>query len=220
MREKLQEIRTASAPKPKFAFKKPVPQRESTSCPNDGVKGSTVREKGFFNDGPTAITSTHTHGDAVSDSIQDGYEATVTPIAEPRAPDFSDSQAITISSISYNRYILAPSSIHNGSSAFIMDIHHSVIDLSTPTNLADTFKTMTIRSVSESLLLCGIVSGALHVTGVDHGTLVINSRQVRIHKCRDCVIYLRCTSRPIIEDCKDIRFAPLPVIYVSSSRCF
>ena len=220
LKEKLQEIRTAEAPKRKFAFKKPVPQRESTSCPNDGVKGSTVRGQGFSNNSPTAISSTQIHRDAVSDSTQDGREATVTPIAEPRAPDFSDSQAITISSISYNRYILAPSSIHHGSSAFIMDVQHSVIDFSTPTNLAETFKTMTIRSVSESLLLCGSVSGAVHITGVDHATLVINSRQVRIHKCRDCVLYLRCTSRPIIEDCKDIRFAPLPVVYVSSSRCF
>ena len=101
-----------------------------------------------------------------------------------------------------------------------MDIHHSVIDFSNPTNLAEAFKTMTIRSVSESLLLCGSVSGAVHITGVDRGTLVIDSRQVRIHKCRDCVLYLRCTSRPIIEDCKDIRFASLPVVYVSSSRCF
>ena len=195
-------------------------QRESTSCPNDGAKGSTIRGQDFSRNRPTATTSSQLHQDAVTDSSEDGHEATVTPVAEPRAPDPSDSQAITISSISYNRYILAPSSIHHGASAFIKDIHHSVIDLSTPTNLAGTFKTMTIRSVSESLLLCGSVTGAVHITDVDHGTLVINSRQVRIHKCRDCVIYLRCASRPIIEDCRDIRFAPLPVVYVSSLRCF
>ena len=100
-----------------------------------------------------------------------------------------------------------------------MDVRHSVIDLSTPTNQAGTFKTMTIRSVSESLLLCGRINGAVHITGVDHGTLVINSRQVRIHKCKNCVFYLRCTSRPIIEDCEDIRFAPIPTVYVSSHRC-
>ena len=197
-----------------------MPQRESTSCPNDGVKGSTVRGQGFSRNSPTAITSTQLHQDAVSNSSQHGHEATVAPVAEPRAPDSSDSQAITISSISYNRYVLAPSSIHHGASAVIKDIHHSVIDLSTPTNLAGTFKTMTIRSVSESLLLCGSVSGAVHITDVDHSTLVINSRQVRIHKCTGCVVYLRCTSRPIIEDCRNIRFAPLPVVYVSSFRCF
>ena len=195
-------------------------QRESTSCPNGGVKGSTIRGQDFSRNRPTAITSSQLHRNVVTDSSEHGYEASVTPVAEPRAPDPSDSQAITISSISYNRYILAPSSIHHGASAVIKDIHHSVIDLSTPTILAGTFKTMTVRSVSESLLLCGSVSGAVHITDVDHGTLVINSRQVRIHKCRDCVVYLRCTSRPIIEDCKDIRFAPLPAVYVSSSRCF
>ena len=174
----------------------------------------------FSNNSLTATTSTQIHRDAVSDSIQAGHEATVNPIAESRVTDFSDSQAITISSLFYDRYILAPSSIHYGSSASIMDIHHSVVDFSTPTNLAETFKTMTIRSVSESLLLCGSISGAVHITGVDHGTLVINSRQVRIHNCRDCVLYLRCASRPIVEDCKDIRFAPLPAVYVCYSRCF
>ena len=184
------------------------------------MKGSTVRGQGFSRNGPTAITSTQIHQDAVSNLSLDGHGATVAPVAEPRAPDSGDSQALAISSISYNRYILAPSSIHHGASVVIKDIHHSVIDLSTPTNLAGTFKTMTIRSVSESLLLCGSVSGAVHITDVDHGTLVMNSRQVRIHNCRDCVVYLRCASRPIIEDCRDIRFAPLPVIYVSSFRCF
>ena len=197
-----------------------MPQRDSTSYQNDGVKDSTTRGQGFANNRPTDITATQIHRDAVSDSMQDSHEVTVTPLAEPRAPDYSGSQAIAVSSISYNRYILAPSSIHHGSSASIVDIHHSVVDFSKPTSLAEAFKTMTIRSVSESLLLCGSISGAVHITGVDHSTLVINSRQVRIHKCKDCVLYLRCTSRPIIEDCKDIRFAPLPAVYVSSSRCF
>ena len=219
MRDKLQEIRTVSAPKRKFAFKKPVPQIEPPSSPNDRIKDSSLRGRGFSNDTPTATISTHFHGDAISSSIEAGHEATVTPTIQPRAPDFREPQAMTISSISYSHYVLAPSSKHQGSSASVMDICHSVIDLSTSTNQAETFKTMTIRSVSESLLLCGKINGAVHITGVDHGTLVINSRQVRIHKCKECTFYLRCTSRPIIEDCKDIRFAPIPAVYVSSSRC-
>lgn len=220
MRDKLQEIRTTSAPKRKFAFKKPVPQTEPPSGPNDGIKDSRLQGRGFSNDNPAATISTHVHGDAISPSIEAGHEATVTSTEQPRAPDFNNLQAITISSISYSRYVLAPSSKHQGSSASVMDIRHSVIDLSTPANQAGTFKTMTIRSVSESLLLCGRINGAVHITGVDHGALVIDSRQVRIHKCRKCVFYLRCTSRPIIEDCEDIWFAPLPPPYVSSSKCF
>ncbi|KAL2057601.1 hypothetical protein ABVK25_001985 [Lepraria finkii] len=72
---------------------------------------------------------------------------------------------------------------------------------------------MTIKSITESLLLCGGVSGAVHIMGVERSTLVIYSRQVRMHECKDCVVYLRCTSRPIIEDCKGICFAPLRSVH-------
>ena len=34
------------------------------------------------------------------------------------------------------------------------------------------------------------------------------SRQVRIHDSRDCQVYLRTASRPIIEDCSGMAFAP------------
>ena len=90
-----------------------------------------------------------------------------------------------------------------------------MIDLLITTTLSQAFATMTIKSVTESVLLCGRVRGPVHITGVEGSTLVIDSRQVRMHECKDCVVYLRCSSRPIIEDCKGIRFAPLPAMFVS-----
>lgn len=36
-----------------------------------------------------------------------------------------------------------------------------------------------------------------------------------MHGCEDCIVCLRCGSRPIIEDCKGIRFTPFPSIYVN-----
>ena len=35
-----------------------------------------------------------------------------------------------------------------------------------------------------------------------------------MHECEDCLVCLRCGSRPIIEDCKGIRFTPFPSVYV------
>lgn len=36
---------------------------------------------------------------------------------------------------------------------------------------------------------------------------------MRMHECKNCLVCLRCGSRPIIEDCKGIRFTPLPSVF-------
>lgn len=43
---------------------------------------------------------------------------------------------------------------------------------------------------------------------------------MRMHECKNCLVYLRCGSRPIIEDCKGIRFTPFQPVYntTESSR--
>lgn len=43
---------------------------------------------------------------------------------------------------------------------------------------------------------------------------------MRMHECKSCLVYLRCGSRPIIEDCKGIRFTPFQPVYntTESSR--
>jgi hypothetical protein len=65
------------------------------------------------------------------------------------------------------------------------------------------------------LIIAGQVAGAAHITGVEKSIIAVSSRQVRMHDCKDVDIYLMCSSRPIIEDCNGIRFAPIPECYVS-----
>ncbi|KAL8941659.1 MAG: hypothetical protein Q9216_002122 [Gyalolechia sp. 2 TL-2023] len=69
---------------------------------------------------------------------------------------------------------------------------------------------LTIDNVQSSVLLAGPINGATFVTGMIASVLVVACRQLRMHRCRDCVVYLRCSSRPIIEDCSNIQFAPFP----------
>ena len=87
--------------------------------------------------------------------------------------------------------------------------------MSVPTSNGQPFAGLTIKNVKESLLICGTVNGAAHITGLERSVIVVASRQVRMHECIDVVVYLRCSSRPIIEDCRGIKFAPLPKEYVS-----
>lgn len=80
--------------------------------------------------------------------------------------------------------------------------------------MARPFASLTINSAQSSLLVCVSVTGPAHITGVKKSILVINCQQFRMHQCQDVDVYLRVSSRPIIEDCRGIRFAPFPKFYV------
>jgi hypothetical protein len=77
------------------------------------------------------------------------------------------------------------------------------------------FANLAVRDVTDSLIVAGQVSGAAHITGVKGSVLVVAAGQLRMHECSDVVVYLWCGSRPIIEDCTGVKFAPIPEVYVS-----
>lgn len=200
---KLREARSVSAPKRKFAFKKTAPQK--VKAEDEHPTSGDMEVASFGQDPPISDLGRHVREQ---------------PLAAPSLPDAgsqtqstSNHTTLTISSLSSTLYKLDEDALR--SAASVTSIHRSFIDLSVSIRLARPFSTLTIQTVSESVVLCGHVSGAVHVTGVQDSTLCIWSRQVRIHECRDCVVYLRCSSRPIIEDCHGIRFAPLPDFLVS-----
>ena len=122
--------------------------------------------------------------------------------------------AITITALSFTHHKLDSASPEPGLSISITKVHHSAVDLSD--SVTKPFATLAINSVTESLLICGRTSGAAHITGVENSTLIIWSRQVRMHECKNCLVYLHCGSRPVIEDCNAIRFTPFPPVYVST----
>jgi hypothetical protein len=75
-----------------------------------------------------------------------------------------------------------------------------------------------LKDIKNSLIIVGHVAGAAHITAVQDSIIVVASRQVRMHDCNNVDIYLHCSSRPIIEDCRNVRFAPIPACHVSSHR--
>lgn len=77
------------------------------------------------------------------------------------------------------------------------------------------FAGLALKNITNSLIVAGQVAGATHITNVQDTVVVVSSRQVRMHDCNNVDVYLSCMSRPIIEDCKNIRFAPIPKCYVS-----
>lgn len=201
----MQEIRNASAPKRKFAFKKAIARKNPVETGNGPSEGFPVQSQAATGDSTkTASVNEHDYSNSEPQEHQDSLN---------NGPAAEAAGAITITSLSFTHHRLESASSESGSSISITKIHHSAIDLSD--SLSRPFATLTVNSVTESLLVCGRISGAAHMTGVENSTLIVWSRQVRMHECKNCLVYLRCGSRPIIEDCTGIRFTPFQPVYVS-----
>lgn len=185
----IQAKRNAGTSKRKFALKRTAqPQRDALS--NGTASGSPVIDQSLSN----SATS----------------EQNALPADLPQRVDTQ------ISDIQSQVYVHKESKSHLPSSASISNITTSVLDLSPSTGPTHHgFASMMIKDVIGSLLLCGNISGATHVTGTTNSTLLITCQQLRMHDCDNCVIYLNCKSRPIIETCSNLRFAPLTTIEVS-----
>ena len=135
-----------------------------------------------------------------------------------RNPSLTSSKAVTISSLVSQHIILPSSASHSTSSGSLTALRNCVIDMSIPTTNGQPFAGLTIKNIKSCLLVCGSVGGATHVTNVEGSVLVVTTRQFRMHDSKDCVVYLHCSSRPIIEECTDIRFTPIPETYVRNCR--
>lgn len=133
-----------------------------------------------------------------------------------RKPSFSGTSSVAIAGHSGLHIILPPTASHATSAGTIANVRRCIVDMSQPTAEANggaPFAGLTVKNVRDSLLVCGRVAGAIHITAVEGSVLVINARQFRMHDCKNVDVYLQCGSRPIIEDCVGIRFAPLPDTY-------
>lgn len=141
-----------------------------------------------------------------------------------RKPSFSSAREVSLSGHTGLHIILPLSASRATSYGSLTDLRNCVVDMSVPT--ASTarggggaaFQSLMLRNIERSLIVAGHVSGAVHITGLKNCVLVVAARQVRIHECDDVDVYLQCGSRPIIEDCKGMRFAPLPAVYANDGH--
>jgi len=96
-------------------------------------------------------------------------------------------------------------------------LSHSLIDLfgSTsfpPTQKPHSYTSLTLTNIDHSIIITGPIAGPIHITNVTNSLLLVSqTRQFRMHHSTDVDVYLNVLSRPVIENCNDIRFAPLPI---------
>jgi len=134
--------------------------------------------------------------------------------ASIRKMSFASSNSVNISNHTGLHIILPSSAAHATSSGSLTNLRNCIVDMSVPTASGQPFAGLTIKSTKNSLLICGNVSGSAHITGVEGSVILVTTRQFRMHECKDCVVYLHVNSRPIIEDCHGIQFAPIPHSYI------
>ncbi len=152
-----------------------------------------------------------------------GMEAqTGTPAADNnglRRPSFSKAREVVLADHTGLRIVL-PLSAAGATTAYgsLSALRACVVDMSVPTASrargggGAAFQSLMLRDLARCLIVAGRVRGAVHITGLRDCVLVVAARQVRIHESRNVDVYLQTThgGRPIIEDCRGMRFAPLP----------
>jgi len=148
-----------------------------------------------------------------------------------RKPSFSAATNINISEQTGVHIILPQSASRATSAGELTDLSGCIVDMSLPTRTKTAtngngessptspggapFASLALRDIERSLIVAGHVSGPVHITSVKKSIIVVAARQVRIHECHDVDVYLHCGSRPIIEDCSGMRFAPCPGVYTT-----
>lgn len=220
LQDKLTVTRASLAPKPKFSFKNkrllspsPAPDSASTSR---SVTPSHLQEPKPVKDGPVpALASPPTHLELSRDS-------SVTP--SDRNDDVPTSDTSEVNQIILKdrsrEYITLPRDISlstqtsSGQGCVVSNIRSSVVDLVQPddslgspqTESPTTLPFLTLNDITSSVIIASNVSGPIHMTNVQDCTLILECQQFRMHKSSNVDVYLFCPSRPIIEDCSNIRF--------------
>lgn len=90
----------------------------------------------------------------------------------------------------------------------------SLIDLdSCEVYLKGRFRALFVHRIKNCRIFVGPVLGSVLIEDVEGCLFMLASHQIRIHQAKMTDFYLRVRSRPIIEDCSVVRFAPYQLVY-------
>ena len=197
MRKSLQETETTWAPKRKFAFKKPG-QSGRVALPGTPESSTAV--------GQQLRQDEHTSD---SDARPDKFVP-----ERPASPTSNASSGFRWSKLEAKHVTLTPLEKNGAFTASLEDIAKSCVDISLQASQEAPFATLMVLDVEKSLLVLGNIAGSAHMTGIADSAIFVTAQQIRLHNCHEVVLYVRCSSRPIIEGCTGIRFAPLNYLFV------
>jgi tubulin-specific chaperone C len=214
--DRLNEETARLAPKSRFQFKprtaKPTDDDAASKAASEAVRGIPILtdQTSAIQEEPDSV------GEMPSFPKTKNYNEEISrPGGAIRKPSFSAAREVNISGHTGLHIMLPSTAARATSSGSLTDLQGCCVDMSVPTAGSAAFLSLALKNISKSLIVAGHVNGPAHITGVRGSIIVVAARQVRIHECENVDVYLQCGSRPIIEDCKAMRFAPLPSCYVS-----
>ncbi|KAG8630371.1 hypothetical protein KVT40_001990 [Elsinoe batatas] len=202
-------------PRQKFSFRKSATSNVSATStpppPQADHKPPKHTAESKNSDLPTIVSSVGSSGSiGVSQPTPEPtFPASNTPLI--RRPSFSNIP-LRIAYQSDVYLSLSPRANVDGKMATLLSLKRSVVNLSLRASSQKALSTLSAKNISDSLLMLGHIDGAVHITGLDKCRVAVSCRQFRMHESKDVDVYLSCSSEPIIEDCKDIRFGELPSI--------
>lgn len=203
MRKSLQETETTLAPKRKFAFKK-LERSGRVALPGTAESSTAV--------GQQLRQDEHT-------SESDARPSKFAP-ERPASPTSNAHTGFRLSKLKDKQFMLTPLEKNGASAASLEDIAKSSVDISIQGSQEAPFAALMVQDVEKSLLVLGNIAGSAHMTDIANSTIFVTAQQIRLHNCHEVVLYVRCSSRPIIEGCTGIRFAPLNYLFVRSPPLF
>ncbi|KAK2628935.1 hypothetical protein QTJ16_002038 [Diplocarpon rosae] len=233
LEEKLQEARNKFLPKKRFQFKttqknnSPISLNDAAELakekhlktPGSGHsllssnESSVATTPANLNTPPSERFSKDVLSKLSSFSKNYNEEMNCSSPGTVRKPSFSQAINVNITGHTGLHIILPSSASRATSSGSLSNLDRCIVDMFVPTASNAPFAGLTIKNIKQSLIIAGHVDGAAHITGVESSIIVVASRQVRIHDCKNVDIYLYSASRPIIEDCSNVRFSPIPQCY-------
>lgn len=80
--------------------------------------------------------------------------------------------------------------------------------------------TVHMKNLENCIILVGPVSSSVFISDCKKCTFVIACQQLRTHSTVDSKFFLHVTSRAIIEDCEQLRFAPYSLSYPNLDKHF
>lgn len=80
--------------------------------------------------------------------------------------------------------------------------------------------TVHMKNLSHCVVIVGPVSSSVFISDCKHCTFVLACQQLRTHSTVESKFYLHVTSRAIIEDCSQLKFAPYSLTYPDMDKHF
>ena len=232
LREQFEKVRATFKPKTRFQFKNRngVPHKPFPASECDGENSNTRAGEMRWMPVPSSDGN-----DIPPPKCEDplmnlpglkpapppkNYNAVIATSTGIRKPSFSTVKEINIAHHNGLHIVLPGTAAAATSSGTVTDLDQCVIDMSIPTISSGVpaplpFRSLALKNIKNSLIICGHVEGPVHITNLKNCVVMAMAQQVRIHECEDVTFYLHVLSRPIIEDCKNVRFAKTPAGYVS-----